>query len=173
MTKKLKFIGAALVALAILPAAVLLFHLSLGTVFSLALGIGGYTLLGYESFQIDGNFGGGYTGGTTPPTQAQSVNGRHGRRAIDRHRYRYHVYPDAQFQLDGGASIGVAAPGADYYLGWRGSGGYGRCAGVHRHRGREYRYLDETSSHGFRLDYRCRHVQARPGVRLLRGDVWP
>ncbi len=73
MTKKLKFIGAALVALAILPAAVLLFHLSLGTVFSLALGIGGYTLLGYESFQIDGNFGGGYTGGATPPTQAQSA----------------------------------------------------------------------------------------------------
>jgi hypothetical protein len=73
MTKKLKFIGAALVALAILPAAVLLFHLSFGTVFSLALGIGGYTLLGYESFQIDGNFGGGYTGGTTPPTQAQSI----------------------------------------------------------------------------------------------------
>ena len=72
MTKKLKFIGAALVALAILPAAVLLFHASLSHVLMGLLIIAGTTVT-YQSFQAQGNFGGNYTGGTTGPTLAQSA----------------------------------------------------------------------------------------------------
>jgi hypothetical protein len=73
MTKKKLFIGAALVALATLPAAVLLFHIHLipALVMLTSGAIGTFTVT-YESFQFDGIFGGGYTGGTTPPTQAQS-----------------------------------------------------------------------------------------------------
>jgi hypothetical protein len=74
MTNKLKFIGAALLALATLPAAVLLFHIHISLPALLMIGsgsIGAFTVT-YESFQFNGQFGGGYTGGTTPPTQAQS-----------------------------------------------------------------------------------------------------
>lgn len=77
MTKKLKFLGAALLALAILPAAVMLFHLiphhlTLGAISALSMGVAGITIT-YESFQFGGAFGGGYTGGATAPTQAQSA----------------------------------------------------------------------------------------------------
>ena len=79
MTKKVKF-GAALVALAILPAAVFLFHLSLVTGLTIAFMFGplalGTVAVTYGSFQDGGGPGGGYTGGTTAPTtsQAQVVN---------------------------------------------------------------------------------------------------
>lgn len=72
MTKKLKFIGAALVALAILPAAVLLFHASLPHVLAGLVTIVGLTVT-YQSFQTGQSFGGGYTGGATGPTLAQSA----------------------------------------------------------------------------------------------------
>jgi hypothetical protein len=79
MTKKLKMIGAALVALALLPAAVLLFHIQLTPAMLLGLGFGlaGTVTFTYESFQHSGSFGGGFTGGSAvAPTaaQAQQVN---------------------------------------------------------------------------------------------------
>jgi hypothetical protein len=77
MTKKLKFLGAALLALAILPAAVILFHLiphlTPATWMALGMGVAGTVTITYESFQFNGAFGGGYTGGATAPTQAQSA----------------------------------------------------------------------------------------------------
>lgn len=75
MTKKLKLIGAALVALALLPAAVLLFHISLtpATLFGIGFGLAGTVTVTYESFQHTGAFGGGFTGGSaTAPTAAQA-----------------------------------------------------------------------------------------------------
>lgn len=77
MTKTLKLIGAALLALAILPAAVMLFHLvshpSIASLVSLGLGIAGTVTFTYESFQFNGSFGGNFTGGSaTPPTAAQA-----------------------------------------------------------------------------------------------------
>jgi hypothetical protein len=77
MTKKLKFLGAALLALAILPAAVMLLHLTPHNLFEsivwLSTGAVGVVTITYESFQFGGAFGGGYTGGATAPTQAQSA----------------------------------------------------------------------------------------------------
>ena len=112
MTKKLKFIGAALVALAILPAAVLLFHLSLGTVFSLGLGDRRLHPTGVRVFPNRRQFRGRIHRRRYASDASAIGNGKHGRRAIDRHRYRYHVHPHAQFQPDGGASVGLAACGA-------------------------------------------------------------
>ena len=77
MTKKLKLLGAALLALAILPAAVMLFHfiphVSPAALMGFGMGAVGVVTITYESFQFGGNFGGGYTGGATAPTQAQSA----------------------------------------------------------------------------------------------------
>ena len=68
-------LGAALLAvlaLAILPAAVLLFHVSIpALLITLGAGIAGVTVT-YQGFQTGQAFGGGYTGGTTAPTLAQS-----------------------------------------------------------------------------------------------------
>lgn len=72
MNTKLKLIGAALLALAILPAAVLLFHASLPHLLLALVAIGGTTVT-YGSFEAQGAYGGGYTGGTTGPTLAQSA----------------------------------------------------------------------------------------------------
>ena len=75
MTKRLKFIGAALLALAILPAAVLLFHVHLtpAMLISAGLGLAGTVTFTYESFQHTGAFGGGFTGGSAvAPTAAQA-----------------------------------------------------------------------------------------------------
>lgn len=74
MTKKLKLIGAALLALAILPAAALLFnlHVSPAVLVSLGMGMVGVVTVTYESFQT-GQYGGGYAGGATAPTQAQAA----------------------------------------------------------------------------------------------------
>lgn len=72
MKTKLKLIGAALVALALLPAAVLLFHVHPATLLGLSMVVG--ITITYESFQHTGAFGGGFTGGSsTAPTQAQSA----------------------------------------------------------------------------------------------------
>lgn len=72
--QKLK-IGAALLALAILPAAVFAFHIPLVhavTLFS-AIGALGTVTFTYESFQHSGAFGGGFTGGSaTAPSAAQA-----------------------------------------------------------------------------------------------------
>lgn len=72
MNTKLKLIGAALVALAILPAAVLLFHVNPLHALMGLVTVAGVTVT-YQSFQAQGNFGGAFTGGITPPTQAQAV----------------------------------------------------------------------------------------------------
>lgn len=75
MTKKLKLIGAALVALALLPAAVLLFHIQLhpATLLGLGFGMAGVVTVTYESFQHTGAFGGGFTGGSAvAPTAIQA-----------------------------------------------------------------------------------------------------
>jgi hypothetical protein len=77
MTKKKKLFGAALmvVALAILPAAVFCFHAM--TLNQLAVGLVGTVgviTFTYESFQIGGAFGGGFTGGSNvAPTAAQAA----------------------------------------------------------------------------------------------------
>lgn len=75
MTKK-KMFGAALmvVALAILPAAVFCFHaLSLNQLAVALVGTLGVVTFTYESFQIGGAFGGGFTGGSAvAPTAAQA-----------------------------------------------------------------------------------------------------
>jgi|SRR5208282_1931255 len=76
MTKRLKFLGAALLALAILPAALMLFHMPPAMLISLGLGVAGTVTFTYESFQHSGSFGGGFTGGSNvAPTagQAQQV----------------------------------------------------------------------------------------------------
>ena len=76
MTKRK--IGAALVAvvaLAILPAAVLFFHLipiSFNTLALLGAGAMGAFTCTYGSFQDGAGIGNGYTGGATAPTQAQA-----------------------------------------------------------------------------------------------------
>ena len=72
MNTKLKLIGAALVALAILPAAVLLFHVNPLHALMGLVTVAGVTVT-YQSFQAQGNFGGAFTGGITPPTKAQAV----------------------------------------------------------------------------------------------------
>jgi hypothetical protein len=75
MTTK-KLIGAALLALAILPAAVFVFHLSIASAFMLAMCgaplVFGTATISYASFQDGSGPHGGYTGGTTAPTQGQS-----------------------------------------------------------------------------------------------------
>ncbi len=75
MSKK-KIIGAALaaVALAILPASVFWFHaISLGQLAAASLAVVGVVTFTYESFQIGGAFGGGFTGGSAvAPTAAQA-----------------------------------------------------------------------------------------------------
>lgn len=73
MTKKLK-IGAALLALALLPVAGFLIHpVSVAHLVSLGLLIGGTVTFTYESFQHSGSFGGGFTGGSAvAPTAAQA-----------------------------------------------------------------------------------------------------
>jgi hypothetical protein len=73
MNTKLKLIGAALVALAILPAAVLLFHVNPLHALMGLVTVAGVVTVTYQSFQAQGNFGGAYTGGITPPTKAQAV----------------------------------------------------------------------------------------------------
>jgi hypothetical protein len=77
MTKQLK-IGAALLALAILPAAVFLFHVSPLTAVELAMLIGpfaiGVVTVTYDSFEDGTRPGGGYAGGIVAPTAAQSAN---------------------------------------------------------------------------------------------------
>ena len=60
MNTKLKLIGAALVALAILPAAVLLFHVNLSHALMGLVTVAGTTVT-YQSFQAQGNFGGAIT----------------------------------------------------------------------------------------------------------------
>ena len=77
MKNKLK-IGAVLLALALLPAAVFLIHASPATIVSMVVGLGmiaaGTVTFTYESFQHSGAFGGGFTGGsTTAPTAAQAA----------------------------------------------------------------------------------------------------
>ena len=79
MTKqKLKFFGAALLALAILPAAVMLFHhfhshLTASVLTGLLFGLAGTVTFTYESFQHTGAFGGGFAGGSSvAPTAAQA-----------------------------------------------------------------------------------------------------
>jgi len=75
MNTKLKWIGAALLALALMPAAVMLFHVPLSPAILLSLGLGmaGTVTFTYESFQHSGSFGGGFTGGSsTAPTAAQA-----------------------------------------------------------------------------------------------------
>jgi hypothetical protein len=77
MTKKLKFIGAALLALAILPAAIFLIHVHPATLLGLGLGIAGTVTVTYQTFEVTGTGGGqqggGYTGGTVPPTASQAT----------------------------------------------------------------------------------------------------
>lgn len=77
MTKRLKFIGAALLALAILPAAVMLFHIPLMTLTLAALGTAGTVTVTYQNLQVNSGGGpapgGGYTGGTVPPTVVQMI----------------------------------------------------------------------------------------------------
>lgn len=77
MTKRLKFIGAALLALAILPAAVMLFHIPLMTLAMGALGVTGVVTVTYQNLQVNSSGGpapgGGYTGGTVPPTVVQMI----------------------------------------------------------------------------------------------------
>lgn len=67
-------IGAALLALAILPAAAFLFHVSGATLCNLSiLGLAGAVVFTYDSFQHTGAFGGGFTGGdATAPTATQA-----------------------------------------------------------------------------------------------------
>lgn len=70
--KKLK-IGAALLALAILPAAVLLFHLNIQTVCMLLAGAGAAVTFTYDSFEHTSAYGGNFTGGSAvAPTAAQA-----------------------------------------------------------------------------------------------------
>ena len=75
MTKKLK-IGAVLLALALLPVAAFLFQIhavSIASLVSIGLAIGGTVTFTYESFQHSGSFGGGFTGGSNvAPTAAQA-----------------------------------------------------------------------------------------------------
>jgi hypothetical protein len=73
MNTKLKLIGAALVALAILPAAVLLFHVNPLHALMGLVTVAGVVTVTYQSFQAQGNFGGAFTGGITAPTKAQAV----------------------------------------------------------------------------------------------------
>jgi hypothetical protein len=73
MNTKLKLIGAALVALAILPAAVLLFHVNPLHALMGLVTVAGVVTVTYQSFQAQGNFGGAYTGGIVAPTKAQAV----------------------------------------------------------------------------------------------------
>ena len=77
--QKKKMLGAALailIALAIMPAAVFWFHVSIVSLFALGCGLAGVTVT-YQSFQVNsaGNPrpGGLYTGGTTNPTVTQAV----------------------------------------------------------------------------------------------------
>ena len=75
MTKRLK-IGAVLLALALLPVAAFLFQLhavSIASLISIGLAVGGTVTFTYESFQHSGSFGGGFTGGSNvAPTAAQA-----------------------------------------------------------------------------------------------------
>lgn len=68
-------LGAALLGVALLPAAVFVFHLSIVTAFMIAMALGpavcGVTVT-YASFQTGTNYGDGYAGGTTAPTAIQS-----------------------------------------------------------------------------------------------------
>lgn len=74
MTKTKKVLGAALLALALLPAAVLVFHIQLvPALLMLGTGIAGTVTVTYASFQDGSGLHGGFTGGTTAPTQAQSA----------------------------------------------------------------------------------------------------
>lgn len=79
MKSKLKLIGAALLALALVPAAVLAFHIHVNpaVLASLGVALGGAVTVTYESFQHTGAYGGGFTGGSsTAPTaiQAQQIS---------------------------------------------------------------------------------------------------
>ena len=72
MNKRLK-IGAALLALAILPAAVFCLHISVVSLALLVTGGLGTVVFTYDSFQHTGSFGGGFTGGSgVAPTAAQA-----------------------------------------------------------------------------------------------------
>jgi hypothetical protein len=75
MTKKMK-LGAALLALAILPVAAFLFYIhpiTIATLVSASLAVAGTVTFTYESFQHSGSFGGGFTGGSaTAPSAAQA-----------------------------------------------------------------------------------------------------
>jgi hypothetical protein len=77
MTKTLKLIGAALLALAILPAAVLLFSIPIHALFIVGLGVAGTVTVTYQNAEVNSAGapapGGGYTGGTVPPTIIQMV----------------------------------------------------------------------------------------------------
>jgi hypothetical protein len=78
MQTKVKKIGAALVAavlaLAILPAAVFWFHVPIVSLFMLGLASAGTVTVTYQTFQVPGGgYGGGYTRGTTPPTTGQAA----------------------------------------------------------------------------------------------------
>jgi len=76
MTKKWK-IAAVIVALSIMPAAVFVLHLPVSALLTLSMlagaGMAGTVTFTYESFQYQGKFGGGFTGGSaTAPTAAQA-----------------------------------------------------------------------------------------------------
>jgi hypothetical protein len=77
MTKIMKIIGAALLALAILPAAVLLSAIPLPAALGLGLAIAGTVTVTYQNTEVNSSGGpapgGGYTGGTVPPTTIQMI----------------------------------------------------------------------------------------------------
>jgi hypothetical protein len=77
MTTKLKIIGAALLALAILPAAVCLFAIPAPAVLGLGLALAGTVTVTYQNTMVNSAGGpapgGGYSGGTVPPTTVQMV----------------------------------------------------------------------------------------------------
>ena len=74
MTKRVKLIGAALLALAAVPALPFVFHVSaVGIILALSGLAAGTATVTWASFQDGSGYHGGYTGGTTAPTNAQAA----------------------------------------------------------------------------------------------------